>query len=74
MTDSLLIFIQRQNEMHSYRTGLSAWLSFLFTSLVVSAVWHCSVGQWEHRVTEQFMRRKMIEYALLAYKKLRVKL
>jgi len=30
--------IEGQKEMHSYRAGLSAWLSFLFTSLAVSAV------------------------------------
>jgi len=52
-----ILIVRGQNEMHSSRAGLSAWLSFLFTLLDVSAdsaVQSCSAGKWEHRVTEQY--------------------
>ena len=45
-----------RNEMHSYHPGLSARLNFLFTSVVVSALQHCSAEKSEYRVTDQVMR------------------
>jgi len=56
-----ILILPGQNEMHSHRAGLSAWLSYLFTLLAVSAVQHCSAGKWAHQVTEKFRRRNVIE-------------
>jgi len=63
-----ILIVPGHNKMQSYRAGLSAWLSFLFTSLAVSAVQHCSAGKWEYRVTDQFTG------AGKAYRKLQVEL